>query len=52
MFEIDFELIAFDRSDGAVAELAVKHALPEGEIGAPLVTEADGGEALPPGAEC
>src|SRR4051812_5745006 len=43
MFEVDFELVAFDDRDGPVAELAVEHALAEGEVGACLVAEADCG---------
>ena len=40
MLEIDLELVAFDRGDGAVAELAVEHALAERQVGAALVAEA------------
>src|SRR5690349_7341700 len=42
VLEVDFELVTLDRRDGAVAELAVEHALAEGEVGAALVAEADG----------
>src|SRR6185295_5141641 len=42
MLEVDLELVAFDRRDGAVAELAVKHPLAERQIVAALVAEADG----------
>ena len=41
--ELDFELVALDDGDGAVAELAVEHALAERQVGAALVAEADGG---------
>src|SRR6185503_4814183 len=43
MLEVDFELVALDRCDGAVAELAVEHALAERQVVAALVAEADGG---------
>src|SRR5438270_5936828 len=43
MLEIDFELVAFDCRNSAVAELAVEHALTEREIGAAGVAEAHGG---------
>ena len=33
VLEVDLELVAFDRGDGAVAELAVEHALAEREVG-------------------
>src|SRR6476469_6503428 len=39
MLELDLELVAFLRDDLPVAELAVEHALAEGEVGAALVTE-------------
>src|SRR5215210_883304 len=42
MLEVDFELVALDGGDGAVAELAVEHALSEAQIVAALVAEADG----------
>src|SRR5579884_3670651 len=45
MLEIHLQLVAFDRSDGAVAELAVEHALAEREVGASLVAEAHCGGA-------
>ena len=53
MLEVDFELVAFDRGDDAVAELAVKDALALDEVvAAPfdaaqdkLVAEADRGGA-------
>src|SRR5690348_213108 len=41
MLEIDLELVAFDGGNGAVAELAVEHALAEREVGAALVAETD-----------
>jgi hypothetical protein len=46
LLELDLQLVAFDRGDGAVAELAVEHALAEREVVAALVAEADGGGAL------
>ena len=45
MFELDFELVAFDRGDGAVAELAVEDAHALAQVVAALVAEADGGGA-------
>ena len=39
VLEVDFELVALDRGDRAVAELAVEHALAEREIVAALVAE-------------
>ena len=41
MLEVDFQLVAFDGGDGAVAELAVEDALAEGEVVAALVAKAD-----------
>ena len=42
MLEVDLELVALDRRDGAVAELAVEDALAERQVVAALVAEADG----------
>src|SRR4051794_40237249 len=43
MLEIDFELVALDRGNGAVAEFAVEYALAERQVGAARVAEADRG---------
>jgi len=45
MFEIDFELVALDRGDGAVAKLSVEHALAKRQVVAALVAERNGGRA-------
>src|SRR5258705_12862516 len=45
MLEVDFELVALDRRDRAIAELAVEHALTEREVVTALVAEADGRRA-------
>ena len=45
MLEIDLELVAFDRGDGAVAEFAVEDALALAQVVAAFVAEADGGGA-------
>ena len=42
-FELDFELVAFDGVDDAVAEFAVEDALADIEVVAGLVGEGDGG---------
>jgi len=46
MFEVDFELVAFDLDDGAVAEFLVEDALAERDVAAALVAEADGAAAV------
>src|SRR5437868_1404013 len=43
LLELNLQLVAFDRVDRAVAELAVEHALTDAEVVAALVAEADGG---------
>ena len=42
MLEVDFQLVALDGGDGAVAELGVEDALAEAEVVAALVAEGDG----------
>src|SRR5919112_2636596 len=39
MLEVDFELVALDCGNDAVAELAVEHALAEREVGTALIAE-------------
>ena len=48
VLEVDLELVAFDRGDGAVAELAVEDALAEREVVAALVAEADARDGAAP----
>ena len=45
MLELDLELVAFDRCDRAVAELAVEDAHAQREVVAAFVAEADGAGA-------